>query len=186
MSALQALTEVVQPPLQPVPVPELERADPSVFPNDYLELLGTYGQGSFDDFLSVIHPPTSPTSRNRAGDKTYWRNELEMHRYDQFVRDREIGFFEGLRPWGTTGNERLFWRTDQSDDPNLWTVVVLTPRGGYWEEFNGTLTDFLHAVMSRQYVSDTLPEDFPDEHPTFAPHDATLYPADDDRFSTPS
>lgn len=61
----------------------------------------------------------------------------------------------------------VFWRM-QADDPNLWTVTVNEPRGDRWDFFDGSLTEFLAAVLSGRNKVSVFPGDLLDEPVVFS------------------
>lgn len=175
--ALVRLRELVAPPRSPVLVPNVSAV--SAFdglPSDYPALLSIYGRGAFDNFLWLHNPPESGTPLDLDRARRSARSELVDHQTDEFVLTQSASFLDSLVPCAVTDNgDRCFWRTDRSSRPNRWTVVAHTPRDGDWDEYPGTLAEFLYAVMSRQYSCPIFPDDFPDDNPEFTPYDATRY-----------
>jgi hypothetical protein len=62
----------------------------------------------------------------------------------------------------------LYWRTEGT--PSLWTIVVYEGRGPEYFEFQGSMTSFLEAVLSRQVRVRVFPDGFPSDAPDFAPY----------------
>jgi len=73
---------------------------------------------------------------------------------------------DGIYPWGATSNgDWLFWRT--AGHPDSWPIVG-TDGGAEWYEFDGTMTEFLAAVLSRDLQFELFPDAFP--RPGFSVH----------------
>jgi len=179
LTAFDDLTRLVPPPRRSrnpaTEWPAVEAALGVALPPDYKALVEVYGLGQFDDFLSVFHPETANPHLNlqRAVTGPYgalWalrtlREGGEAIPYPIFP---ESG---GLLPWGITDNGNVcYWRT-ASSNPSRWTVAVNESRGPTWDDFAGTMVDFLLAVLSRRRRCVVFPDDFPSDHPTFTPHD---------------
>jgi hypothetical protein len=172
MSAVPALASVLRPPRRPSRVvPDWAAVEGDIgtaLPGDYKWFVDIYGVGRVDGFLSVFHP----TSNN-----TYLRLKDQIARQLGALRTlREMGeevpyplFPEpaGILPWAITDNGNVcHWRTG-SANPDEWTVVVDNGRAPWWDEFPGSMTAFLSAVLSRRYQCSVFPIDFPSSSPRF-------------------
>lgn len=138
-------------------------------PEDYKELVATFGVGGFDDFLS----PFYPRCRLPALDLEHVVPRV-LDGYRELLRTEALPYrffpaLGGLFPWAVTDNgDYCFWRTG-SVTPNAWPVVVGASRSGDWFELDGNAVQFLHATLSGDVVCSVFPEDFPWELPAFHP-----------------
>jgi len=146
----------------------------TALPNDYKEFIQRYGTGKIDDFLWVLSPATNNSHLKLAQRKDAILRALREHRESLAGLGRKLPFAifpepGGLLPWGFTDNgDVCYWRT--GSDPNTWRVVVNDGRGSMWEEFAGTMTEFLTALLSRRHVSEILTNDeFPSDLISFRP-----------------
>lgn len=143
----------------------------SHLPSDYKAFVEVYGPGAVDEFLWVYHmAPTYPNlllTREAPADLVGLRDLREAGvKYIWYPLFPEEG---GLFPWGRTfDGDSLFWRTE-SDNPDQWSVVVKESRGPEWDEYPGTMTEFLAAVLTKRYDCPIFPEYFPSLRPTFEP-----------------
>ena len=141
-------------------------------PSEYTDFIGKYGTGNICEFLTVLSPAAANPHMNLTARGAMLLRSLRECR-TTVGQDRSIPVFPergGLLPWGVTDNgDVCYWRT-QSPNPDLWPIVVNDGRGSMWEEFPGTMTEFLHALLSCEFESDILTdEDFPPAEPYFSP-----------------
>lgn len=62
----------------------------------------------------------------------------------------------GALPWGSTENgDQLFWLTE--GEPDSWTVVINEARSSEFEQFDKTMTTFLHNWIQDELQSRILP-----------------------------
>lgn len=141
-----------------------------MLPSDYVELVESYGPGSFDDFLWVFQPESSRQAIDLVSQA---RTQL------QALRDLQAGgepipynVAEGeseLLPWAVTDSgDTCYWVMRPGKSPDDWTVVVNESRGPTWEEFSGGVSEFLLAVLTGRHRSSVFPEDFPSPDPHFS------------------
>lgn len=131
-------------------------------PVDYRALVETYGEGSFDDFLWLLHP-TSPNPN------------LNLISQLRTVRDALTGDPSGvgprpedLVPWAETDNgDVCYWRFD-ANRRLANSVVVNEGRGDAWAEFNNlSATAWLLAILTGKIRVPVFPDDFPSPYPSF-------------------
>ncbi|MFD1832565.1 histone-like nucleoid-structuring protein Lsr2 [Streptomyces desertarenae] len=103
---------------------------------------------------------------------------------DQLTQDRDQGRFpvphdpRALLAIGVTDNgNHLFWITTPRTAPDAWRITANQPRGHDWYTFDGTLTDFLTAVLSRQVQVPVFPDDLLDGGASFTPAPTQTTPA---------
>ncbi|MBB4777967.1 SMI1/KNR4 family protein [Actinomadura livida] len=135
-------------------------------PSDYMELCRKYPSLNVDDFLGIFHPIEDAEGENLVS----WAEDILGAAEDLIEEFPTLDLVPfslypvagGLFPWGVTDNsDHLFWRTE--GDPDTWTVVVAghSYDKGAWWEFNGSLTDFVTGLITRELVCPVLAPDFP-------------------------
>jgi hypothetical protein len=173
------LDAVLAPPAHPLETavdwPAVEATMRTPLPDDYKEFVRRYGTGKIDNFLWVLTPGARNPNFNilDRGERIlrafreYRVTIAEIGKRPPFAASPEPG---GLFPWGCTENgDVCYWRTGHVD-PNEWRVVLNDGRGSMWEDFDGTMTEFIMALLSRKYVSDILTDtEFPSPHASFQP-----------------
>jgi hypothetical protein len=167
---LQGLLKApTQPPDSAVNWSEIEEAIKIALPSDYKRFIEVYGTGCIADSIWVLSP--------KSGNKHLNLIEQVRRRLDAMKAFRTGGdipysiFPEpgGLIPWAFTDNgDVLYWRTG-SPDANSWPTVVHDSRVSRWEEFLGTMTEFLTVLLSREYAGRMFPAGFPPISVEFIP-----------------
>lgn len=143
-------------------------------PTDYKELVETYGAGSFGDFLH-IYQPNSPWEQLDLKQQA----EGELWALRELAEDGEDIPYQLADPaelisFGRNENgDPLFWHRAPGSDPDTWTVVVKEARGDEWFSFDGGVTDFLCAALTREVRVTVFPRDFPPGTPEFTSYDAS-------------
>jgi hypothetical protein len=145
-------------------------------PDDYKKFVQTYGSGRIDDMLFVLNPVTVNKALSLFDAGMARIRALHVMRESDAKRGRiwSYAIFPepgGLLPWACTDNgDVCLWKTSAAD-PNKWTVVVYGRAFDTWEPFDGTMTQFLDALLSRKYVSRSLTDDdFPPAEHVFEPY----------------
>jgi hypothetical protein len=167
VSSIDDLTRLCAPPDAP-PEANWSAAEESALgrslPRDYKELAATYGPGSFCDFIHVYHPSGSLTG------------PLAVSVQEQLQRDWDQGTFpvpydpRHLLVAGVTDNGNyLFWITEPESEPDAWRIAINEARGPEWYTFNGTLTEFLTAVLNGELDVPLFPKDVLYGGATFTP-----------------
>lgn len=163
------LEQLVNPPRQPLG----GRVDWSVveqnlrmrLPDDYKHLIESYGAGCFDDFLWLLHPTASNPYLNLGRQIQVRREALS-----EGQRPGEKPGPDEVVPWAFTDNgDVCYWKISGISDPDEWTVIVNESRGPEWDEFGGSTTEWLVAVLSGRYRVRVFPRDFPSSDPGFRP-----------------
>lgn len=174
MTTLDELKALIGPPSRsapPVDWTHVESAEGLVFPTDYKLFAGSYAPLIIDNFIHVAHPST-PGDGERALNRQL-RRDLDALRELRQSHPNEVRYPlypepDGLYPWGGTDNgDSLFWLTQ--GDPDHWPVIG-TSRSG-WAEYQGTMTEFLVAVLGRQHKFELFPDDFPSSKITIYEYD---------------
>ncbi|WP_443744652.1 SMI1/KNR4 family protein [Streptomyces sudanensis] len=150
MTDLASLIRICPPPNPPMGIhwDRVEAALGMSLPQDYKELADRYGPGDFCDYLGVFHPHGATEFSHLTGPvpgrvRAYLRKD-----YDQGTHpvpcDPDLLFVIG----STDNGEYIFWITEPKTDPDAWRIAVNEARGPRWYLHDGTLTDFLVAVLS--------------------------------------
>ena len=153
---------------------EVEAAAGTPLPPDYRAFVEAYGPGAVDGFLWVLHPATANAHLSlqeaiggRHSQLWALRTLREGGEEIPYPIYPEPG---GLLPWGITDNgDVCYWHT-ASADPAAWTVAANESRGPEWDDFRGTMVEFLVGVLSGRHRCPVFPEDFPSHIPTFRPY----------------
>ena len=172
MASEELLVHLVPPPWRDqMEVPDWSAVHEQMgmeLPSDYRWLVERYGPGTFDEFLHVFQPGASADAirLEHQAERVAWALN--------YLRERgeNIPYVESeLIPVATDDNgDTCFLLCRPAEDPDLWTVVINEARGPRWESFDGGLTDFIYAALSRNRRFTLFPEDFPGDEPTFSPY----------------
>lgn len=142
--------------------PEVERGLGVRLPEDYKLLINSYGEGSFDDFIWVLHPTTTNPNL-RLDTQTRLARSALSEVNDTFAAPDE------LMPWAMTDNgDTCYWlMRDRDADPDRWPVAVNEGRGPMWVVADLSASAWLEAVLSRGLRVPIFPPDFPSASPGF-------------------
>ena len=171
------ISEIMTPPSQPLEcVVNWDAVEASIrnrLPDDYKDFIEKYGTGRIDRFVRVLSPVAENVNVNLLTYGTNLLRAFREHKVAMAMRSRSFPFAlfpepGGLLPWGYSDNgDVFFWRTGDAN-PNNWRVVVSDGRASLWEQFEGTMSAFLCALLSRQYESKIVSdEEFPSNAPKF-------------------
>lgn len=168
-----ALEAVVTPPAREVPPVDwrqLEERLQFTLPSDYKWLVERYGPGKFDDFFYVFQPAywRQGIDLEYQHERTSWALEYLTERGHSLPRSASELFSFGRSDNGDVA----YWITSLSNDPEHWKVAIGEARGTLWEEFDGSLVEWLTAVLSRSLRVAIFPKDFPRRHPRFQPYES--------------
>ncbi|WP_327328996.1 Lsr2 family protein [Streptomyces sp. NBC_01208] len=181
MTTLTALTTICPPPASPPSTPDWSQAETELgmrLPEDYKQLMATYGPGEFCNFLSLYYPHAPREAADLTGPMpARLRQQIEEVRHNARQPWPLPHPPEQLFATGVTGNgDYLFWVTQPSDKPDAWDVAVNQALRAPWYTFTGTLTQFLLAVISGTTRVPFFPEDLLDNGTTFTPARPTVEP----------
>lgn len=148
-----SLASIVPSPLSSPRQLDWERLEEEIgfpLPDDYREIVESYGPGLFSDFIFIFDAvPDNLNIYIREQD----RLAIEALRYLEERGNEVIPFqvsptSELIGCGRTVNGDMLYWRTRFSDDPNAWTIVGNESRGDEWFEYQGGLDQFLTACLS--------------------------------------
>lgn len=177
-TTLQQLTQLAAPPQsEPGRLDWLsvERSLGTALPADYKELIATYGSGFFDGFLTVYHPTIENEHLNLIANKreVLWA-ERHVAEEDPGECPYSLTDEDGLVPWGRTiDGDDCYW-IRENRQPSEWIIVVRGRQIWDWVEFDGNLTEFLLALLTKSFICSVFPEFFPSSDPGFSPTPETI------------
>jgi hypothetical protein len=154
---IEALMKVVPPPAAPLyafegPWEPLEANLGAAFPQDYKDIVRTYGGGVMFNFLKIKTPKSeNPITRLGPHLVNIRKVFLQMDDLEPYGFWPEPG---GLIAFGTTYNgDELFWLPEGA--PADWKVVVWWRGGGFepFEVFDCGLSDFLVGLATNELRS---------------------------------
>jgi hypothetical protein len=159
-------------PADPAMWNSAERELGTALPDDYKSFVSVFGGGRIDDFLTIYSPFAQAEHVNLVQ-----RHRRDLNAEEEIRKwlpgQRSYDLYPapgGLLGFGSTDNgDLLFWKTQ--GPPNGWTISIIEPRGPDRCDFNGSMTEFMTALLSREVSCDIFPSDFPSAHPTFVPVD---------------
>lgn len=137
-------------------------------PPDYVDFVQTYGHGAIDDWLFVLTPGWESRDGDICREVEYTKMVIDAHREaglpTPYQAYPDPG---GLIGWGNTANgDVCCWKTGDAD-PSKWPVVVADSERVTWDRFEGTMTEFLVAVLTGRHRCPVFPKDFPSDSPRF-------------------
>ncbi|MEU2510139.1 SMI1/KNR4 family protein [Streptomyces sp. NPDC007863] len=174
MPPLTALTALCRPPAVVPPAPNWPQVEDTLgkaLPQDYKELITTYGPGQFCGFITLYQPHAPSEWADLTGPMpACLRGQIEEVQRAARHPWPLPHSPENLFPMGVTGNGGyLFWITQPADTPDEWTIAVNEALRAPWFTYNGSLTAFLVSVLSRTTRVPMFPKDLLDHGPVFAP-----------------
>ena len=137
-------------------------------PRDYKELIEVYGSGAVDNFVWLLNPISNNKNLNfDTVDYIYSSYQVMKDLFpDDFTRPKfpnKLSFF----PWAVTDNGDTFvWIVDH-DDPNDWSVGILGEDETDVVYTNVGTVEFLLKLISKEIISNALPDDFPSDNVRF-------------------
>ncbi|WP_217549183.1 SMI1/KNR4 family protein [Streptomyces sp. GbtcB6] len=171
MTAREELLRLVPPPEEAAAEIDWESVEDELgisLPDDYKWLAERYGSGSFDQFMTILHPSSRfyPTRLVDAAERSA---EILEQMPDSLKRKVPYEIDELLAVGKTDNGDTIYWITNPEEDPNAWTVTANGARNTKWPHFDGGIVEFLVAILSRVTRLDVFPSDFPHPHPAFTP-----------------
>jgi hypothetical protein len=171
--SLSDLSQRVPPPPRPVGTgspPEWQAVEAKLgleLPDDYKQMVGTYGLGRFADFLTIFTPFAKNEYVNLLA-----QPELSLEAYRALRADHpQIAPFPaypepgGLLSWAQSDNgDVVYWLTE--GNAATWPIVLIESRHGMIERYDVPTTDFLAQVIEGSLPTRILPRDL-NEDATF-------------------
>lgn len=177
-SAIERLTGLVPPnsPRRSRNWAVVEQQLGTALPQDYKELVETYGGGVFDETIWILDPECPHAGANLLDQAKecaeilakLWRVEPKP---PQLMQDAEAE----VLPWAYIegSGALLYWLRRAGQSPDEWTVMFNEGRGPEWEYHPTQCTPFLLSVLTGEADTVYFPDFPPDEH-EFASNDDIL------------
>ncbi|MCP9985328.1 Lsr2 family protein [Streptomyces sudanensis] len=158
-----------------IPWDRVEAALNKGLPQDYKELADPYGPDAFCDYLGIFHPHGT-TESSHLTDPVPERARAHLRKdHDQSThpvpRDPDPPFTDGV----TDNGKYIFWITEPKTAPDAWRVAVNEARGPRRYLHDGTLTNFLAAVLSGRVRVPQFPDSILDPPLEFHPARPVLW-----------
>ncbi|MFE0640559.1 SMI1/KNR4 family protein [Streptomyces sp. NPDC058877] len=176
---VERLTRIVPPPAErrPRDRPEVEARPGRTLPEDFKNLVDTYGGGVFDETIWILEPDCADPDHGLLAMKVERAEVLErLWEIGPEPRPRQLeDDGAGLLPLayieGTGAH--LYWLTGEDVRPEDWTVPANAGRGPEWEHHPVPSTRLVLSVLTGEIRSDIL-DDLPADDHTFDPNDEIL------------
>ncbi|MBV9022448.1 MAG: SMI1/KNR4 family protein, partial [Streptomycetaceae bacterium] len=157
---LQRLVRLAPPAVTPPPTDwsDAERRLGRPLPQDYKELVDTYGSGEFDEHVRLRGPDDTAAGRGIISMNDGYFEELEDIWEMNEEAPEEIAE-EGttLVVWARTKDaDTLNWLVLPGQAAEEWTVMVLNDDASVWEHYDMNGTAFLAAVLAGDIDSGIL------------------------------
>jgi hypothetical protein len=171
---IDELLSVVTPPAQPVEASgdwgEVTTRLGFSLPVDYMQLVESFGSGSFNNFIWVLNPFATNPNLNLLYCLTRTLGGLRVLRekHPDLIPFPLLFEPSGLFPWGVTDNgDILCWIT--KGETGHWSTVVLPRQHSTTAQFSVPMSVFLARLLSGKWVCDGLPSSAFSRTPYFEP-----------------
>ncbi|URN15918.1 MULTISPECIES: SMI1/KNR4 family protein [Streptomyces] len=138
----------------------VERAMGTALPDDYKELVETYGGGVFDETIWLLDPACPDEDYElvaaAAERAEVLANLWQSEPVPEEVRDT------GARviPWAYVEDSGayLYWLVRPERKPGEWTVMFNEGRGSEWEHYDTSCASFLFSVLTGEAENEYFPQ----------------------------
>ncbi|MEU0786107.1 SMI1/KNR4 family protein [Streptomyces sp. NPDC006173] len=145
-------------------------------PEDYKELVETYGGGVFDETIWLLDPQCPDEDYNILAQATA-RAEILADLWQTEAKPTELQNESDAQvlPWAyiEESGAYLYWLRQPAQKPDAWTVMLNEGRGPEWEHHSTQCTPFLLSVLTGQAETEYFP-DLPSESHQFDSNDDIL------------
>lgn len=128
-------------------------------PADFQRLMSRFPSGAFGDYFSVHSPVQGDEAlgifRQALVDDADVLASAQAHGVAQMPYG-ENPIPSKLIPWGAGDENTFYWKVGAPDDPDRWTVAFRDAFGEDWDEYGGTASEFMLAVLSGDFTSEIL------------------------------
>ncbi|MGW2372176.1 hypothetical protein [Kitasatospora sp. NPDC001683] len=125
-------------------------------PDDYKEFMEVYGEGVFDNFLSVVPPIPEAYPNDLSATVKGVTDDAQFTGEEEGFSDPDL-----LIGWGlTTDSDLLCWYAD-GDDPNDWTTVLWRRHWSgpdAWMRFDCGMVDLLCRYVRQEIPQFWIPD----------------------------
>lgn len=177
-TALERLASLVEPPTTPPPPADWNRAERQLgnqLPEDFKELLDTYGNGQFDEHIRIWTPDDSSTGRGLISMNDGYFDELEElwemneEAPEEFDEDSDATLIVWAR---TKDADTLNWLVRPGIPPDKWPLMVLDGDARVWERYEMPASTFLAELLAGEIDSGVLTSELTPPDHTFRPRGA--------------
>ncbi|MFJ9909197.1 SMI1/KNR4 family protein [Streptomyces sp. NPDC101152] len=144
-------------------------------PDDYKELVETYGGGVFDETIWLLDPECPDEDYNLL-DQATERAEILADLWQTEAKPAALQHPDAqVLPWAYVEESGmyLYWLRQPGQKPNDWTVILNEGRGPEWEPHNSQCVPFLHALLTGEADTEYF-TDLPSESHSFDSNDDIL------------
>ncbi|MGW5122531.1 SMI1/KNR4 family protein [Streptomyces sp. NPDC004069] len=143
-----------------------ERQLGTPLPEDYKELVETYGGGVFDETIWLLDPECPDEDYNLL-DQVQEREEVLAELWQTESKPAELqNPGAQVLPWAYVeeSGAYLYWLRQPEQRADEWTVSLNEGRGPEWEHHSSTCASFLLSVLTGQAETDYFPDLPPHSH----------------------
>ena len=164
----------MQPPsgIEPKDWAPVEEALGTALPEDYKQLVDTYGGGVFDETVWVLEPGCTVDDYDLLS-MAEERQEVLGSLWDRGEPKPSALATEGARllPWAYAeeGGEFLYLLVTPGEQAETWPVMINEGRGPEWEKHDGPCARFLLSLLTGSASSELFPN-LPTELHQFDPN----------------
>lgn len=130
------------------------------FPDSYVKLIETYGEGRFGEYLYILNPFSVNPAFNLEDQLNLITDQLE---YQQGKNPNAVPFplypDDGcIIPWGKTESDvYLFWKCTDEEKPETWPILVHNGIDKF-ELRTDTVVNFIYSWLNGTLGIDLLPD----------------------------
>ncbi|MFJ5640772.1 SMI1/KNR4 family protein [Streptomyces sp. NPDC093223] len=144
----------------------VERRLGTPLPDDYKELVETYGGGVFDETIWLLDPECPDANYNLV-DQATERAEIFADLWQTEARPAELQDPDAqVLPWAYVEGSGmyLYWLRQPEQKPDEWTVILNEGRGPEWEHHATQCASFVLAVLTGEAETEYFPDLPTDSH----------------------
>ncbi|WP_405873966.1 SMI1/KNR4 family protein [Streptomyces sp. NBC_00005] len=151
--AVERLSGIIPPgaPRRSRDWPAAEQRLGTPLPEDYKELVETYGGGVFDETIWLLDPDCPDQDYNLLGQATE-RAEILANLWQTEAKPTELQSDADAQvlPWAylEDSGAYLYWLRQPGQKPTEWTVMLNEGRGPEWEHHPTQCAPFLLSVLT--------------------------------------
>jgi hypothetical protein len=151
---------------------EVESAVGLRLPSDFKRLMSQFPSGAFAERYYVYSPVQS-----RVVLREFQQDRFDaLSGLDEIREERDNGLPyplypepDGLLPWGRGDEHIYFWKVDDVNNPDKWTVIFGERLGFDWGEYPGPMASFLLDVIDGRFSHPNLYHQVNEEELIFRP-----------------
>jgi len=157
-----SLSRIMPPPANPIESDgswsHVEQILGITLPDDFKDLIRTYGSGTIDHFVSILNPFSTRPTLNLLEQAKRQLDALRVL-HDEFGEPNPFELYPapgGLLPVAITDNgDVIHWLI--RGNPAAWTIVVNEGRSPDYQQFDCDLTTFLEGIVTKSVICRAFP-----------------------------